>query len=267
MKNKSLVVLSDTHCGHRAGLTPPSYTDKNGETRELWNPYSPYFKQQRKMWEWFVKNLPKKIDICVLNGDAIEGKGYRSGGTELIMSDRNTQARICNEILKRVKAKEYYIVYGTPYHVGQDEDFEENIGRDINVVKYSSHLFLQVNNTTFDIKHKIGAAGLPHTRYNSIGKAQLWNSMWAERSGQKKADILIRSHVHYFKFAGDSQGLGIITPCLKGFGDKYGERQCEGLIDIGFLSFRIEKKEYDWSYNIMEYDLSENANIITTRLK
>ncbi len=259
---KTILILADTHCGHRAGLTPRDWQDTSRGN-------SKWYPQQVKMWDWFCKKKEEigKVDICVVNGDAIDGKGYRSGGTEQIEADRIEQAKMVNDVLREVKAKEYYIVFGTPYHTGQDEDLEKTIGEDLNIVKYSSHLFLKVNDTLFDIKHKIGGAGLPHTRFNSIGKAQLWNMVWAERNGQKKADVLIRSHLHYFKYAGDSDCLGIVSPALQGFGSKFGERQCEGIIDIGFVYFKVDKNGYDWQYRLMKYETIQKNNVITTRLK
>ena len=69
--------------------------------------------------------------------------------------------------------------------------------------------------------------------------------MWhAERRQQPNSQILIRSHVHYFKFTGDVNFLAMTTPALQGWGSKYGVRQCEGLINVGVLWLKI----YDDSY-------------------
>jgi hypothetical protein len=91
--------------------------------------------------------------------------------------------------------------------------------------------------------------------------------MWADRRGQEKADVIIRSHTHFFDFAGNSRYLGIITPCLQGFGSKFGERECEGVIDIGFIYFDVYESGYEWHYRLMEYETLRYGDIITARLK
>ena len=76
---RRLVIESDYHCGHWAGLTPPDWyqSGKKG-------------KHQKELWE-FRKSVLKdigRIDFLIVNGDCIDGKGARSGGSELSTSDR-----------------------------------------------------------------------------------------------------------------------------------------------------------------------------------
>jgi len=113
--NARVLVLSDLHCGHRAGLTPPQH--------QL-NIASKWGKLQKEVWDWFertVENL-KPITHCFVMGDIIDGKGDRSGGTEQITTDRNVQIEMACEALSLVQASVYTMVYGTPYHTGSGED-------------------------------------------------------------------------------------------------------------------------------------------------
>src|SRR5271157_652517 len=109
MKSKSkkkirMLVISDLHCGHLAGLTPP----------DQWIHGTSFYEQQKKTWNFYINTIKElqPIDILICNGDAIDGKGTKSGGTELITSDRNLQSQMAIECLKQVKAPSNILTYG-----------------------------------------------------------------------------------------------------------------------------------------------------------
>lgn len=261
---KRVVIVSDLHCGHRAGLTPP----------EHWVNGSVYIQQQKKTWEFYENTIKSlgHIDILVCNGDAIDGKGERSGGTEQFESDRSKQVDIAFKCLSLTHAREYRLTYGTPYHVGQDEDWERELALRLKC-DIKGHDFFGVNGINFDIKHKIGSSGIPHGRYTPIAKAKLWNTIWADKGGQVKADITIRSHVHYYLFSGNSNWIGVVTPALQGFGSKYGVRQCDGTVDFGLVWFDIYEDgsslntKVKMGTSIMDYEVVEKNGSFESRLK
>jgi len=256
---KRVVVVSDLHCGHRAGLTPPDH----------WVKGSAYFEQQRKTWAFYedgIKSLGK-IDIMVCNGDAIDGKGQKSGGNEQIETNRSKQVDIAVECLKVAKPDEYRFTYGTPYHVGIEEDWEREIALRLKS-EIRGHDFFEVNGKKFDVKHKIGSSTIPHGRYTPIAKEKLWNTIWADRGGQVKADITIRSHVHYYLTSSNANWLGVVTPALQGFGSIYGVRQCSGTVDYGFIWFDIYSDgSQSLGVKIMDYEVVEKNGSFESRLK
>lgn len=257
-----VVVASDMHCGHRAGLTPPEHFQYN----------TSYLQQQKKTWEFWSNSLKElrdehPIDLLIHNGDAIDGKGERSGGTELYEVDRSKQVEIAYSCLKESQASEYALTYGTPYHVGQEEDFERLLSWKLNC-DIEGHMQRDVNGVLFDVKHKVGSSPLPHSRYTSIAKEKLLNTMWNDRGGQINADVIIRSHVHYFAYCGDGRFLGVVTPALQGFGSKYGVRQCSGTVDFGLIWFDIYgKDDWSWGRKIMQYEVVKKGNKYESRLK
>ena len=117
---KRILPLGDLHCGHVAGLTPsslnPRYDDEERNAMSLY---------REGLWAWFMTHLAPylPIDILVVNGDAIDGKGERSGGTELITTDRNEQIYMAKTIIDWVNPKEVHFVAVTPYHTGVQEDW------------------------------------------------------------------------------------------------------------------------------------------------
>lgn len=240
---KRVLVISDTHCGHNVGLTPPEWwTDSKANAKAA--------KVQREMWRFYseaVKEL-MPIDILIENGDAIDGKGTRSGGSELITADRNEQCRMAAECINYVKADKVVMLYGTAYHTGNDEDLEEVIASQVNnKVKLGSHEWLDVNGKIFDCKHFIGPSKHSHLRYNQLAIEVKQNRDWFIKGRQPKGDIFIRSHVHYHTSAKDEDWLAMTTPALQGYGSKFGARICSGIVDIGLIYFDVsEKGDYVW---------------------
>jgi hypothetical protein len=232
-RGKRVVLISDLHCGHRFGLTPPDW--QLHEDREGY--YAKIAKFSKELWAFYtgvIDNL-KPVDILICNGDSIDGKGQRSGGTELIVSDRNEQILIAKKCIDYAEAKKVIVVNGTPYHTGTDDDFEAMLSELLHA-EYGNHCHLDISGVKLDIKHKVSSSVIPHGRYTSPRREAVWNAIWAERGLMEHADFIIRSHVHYYSLSEDAATTVITTPALQGW-TKYGSRECSGVCDIGLLSF------------------------------
>jgi hypothetical protein len=249
---KRLVIISDLHCGHRAGLTPPGWQYQDNQDDKERNTFG---SQQRAIWNFYAETIDrlKPIDILVCNGDAIDGKGERSGGTEQLESDRAKQVEIAAQCIDYADAKAKVIIYGTQYHTGKEEDFEQILGTKVNAGKVGGHEWLDINGLIFDFKHFISSSIIPHGRYTSIARDALWNKIWSMDEMQPNADIIIRSHVHYHRYAGEPGSLMMTTPALQGFGSKFGVRMCSGRVDIGLISFDIDDNGgYKWQPHLLK---------------
>jgi len=238
-----MVVLSDEHTGHYTGLTAPEFQGKFVDDNVA--KHNKLISIQKNMWNFFDVEISKlkrekPIDICVNNGDAIDGNGWRSGGTELITSDRNKQVMMAKAVIDHVGAKNNIIIAGTGYHAGDAEDFEENLAHEVKG-KFESHSWLSINGKVFDIRHHVGSSSVPHGRFTPIAKEMIWAKLWAEVDLiPKPVHYIIRSHVHYFTCIDDGDCMAITTPALQGFGSKFGSRRCSGIPKIGFISFDIK---------------------------
>lgn len=195
---------------------------------------------RRDIWEWFASEVKKikPVDVLLINGDALDGKGDRSGGTEQITPDRKVQCDIAMDVIEYIDPSVLRMTFGTPYHTGTGEDWETIIA-DKADAKIGSHEWYEVNGVVIDCKHKIVSSQIPHGRLTALAREILWAKMWAARQQQPQPDIIIRSHVHYFEQVKHDNCLGFITPALQGLGSKYGARQCSGTVDIGFLVIDI----------------------------
>jgi hypothetical protein len=250
---KRMVVVSDFHSGHDYGLTSPAWwRPEEGRNAKIG-------KFQRELWKFYTEAIDslRPINLLLVNGDCLEGKGESSGGVELITPDRHDQVRMAADAIEYADAECVRILYGTRRHVGKDEDFESVLadslkGKD---VKVQGHAFLEVNGCGVDIKHKLGGSPIPHGRMTAIARARLWNLVWnSEHERQPKADILIRSHVHYFGYAGGESWLGVTTPALT-YNSSFGVRECEGLVDVGLLVFDFDEEgNYTWNPVLAEFD-------------
>lgn len=265
-RKKRGAIIADLHSGHLVGLTPPRWQFKvDEEMRDEWDDaeilrWEKWARIEKELWNEYTRLVRKHspLDFLIVNGDMIDGRGGKSGGTELITTDRNKQADMAADAIARWNVKHVCMTYGTPYHSSQEgEDWEDTVAdktkhklgrKGIKAeVKIGSHEWIDVNGLVFDVKHKVGTSGVPYGRHTAVAKDQLWNQLWAERELQPKSDVIVRSHTHYFDYCGGVDWLGMTTAALQGMGSKFGARQMSGLVDWGIVMFEVESKSsYAW---------------------
>ncbi len=231
---RRVLAFGDTHCGHLYGLTPPDWqrpldaSDGIGKIQEaFWNDYCAELESI------------KPIDTAFFLGDAIEGKGERSGGTENVTADRIEQIAMAARCIEQVGAKNLIMVYGTPYHTGADEDWEAELAKKVKATKIGSHEWVTIGPTTFDLKHFVSGSSIPHGRGTSLARDRLWNALWADRQEQPRASVFIRAHVHYHTYVGEHDWVAMTLPALQLARTKYGARRHSGTVTSGFVSFDV----------------------------
>jgi len=247
MPNKRVCVIGDLHSGHRVGLTPPAWQWKltgysDTTQQDKWATI------QKSLWLHYLEALEKvkPIDILIVNGDCINGKGSKSGSTEEITAARDNQAKMAAHCIIETHAPVIRMTYGTAYHVGADEDWENAVVNELKIldaglnIKIGSHDWFDINGVVFDVKHFTSASSIPHGKGTALGKEWLWNFLWAEQGLQPKADIYVRHHVHYAFHCGEPNKWYAFTgPALQGMGSKFGSRICKGLVHFGMVTFDI----------------------------
>jgi len=234
-----VLFFADSHCGSNIGLTPPSYQYKyisnpKSEDHRIRNKWSVL---QKECWEWYTHTLNTlgHIDKCFIPGDLIDGDGSRSGGTELIVTDRNVQVSMAIECIEQIGADYYLMTFGTPYHTGQSEDFEMQIAKHFGC-KIGGHEWENVNGCIFDLKHKQSNCVNPSTSiFNEIRD----NREWAVLGEQPRANILVRAHTHRFCITKFEGVMGISLPALQCYGTKFGARQCSRKVQVGLVALDV----------------------------
>lgn len=180
---KRVLLVSDFHCGHIFGLTPPGWhyvMDGNPLRRKIG-------KLQRIYWDWYSASIRRlrPFDVVLFNGDAIEGKGSKSGSSENITSDREEQADMAIKCLQPAlnKNTKTVLTFGTAYHTGDGEDFENLVRDGVDAVKIGGHEWVEVEGVVFDLKHHVGSSAVPLELVQKV-------------TGHRTTDIVLK---HYFQ--------------------------------------------------------------------
>lgn len=228
-------MVSDLHCGHQFGAAVPEDCVND---------------VQRRAWDFVEQGLRKyaPYDVVFCNGDAIDGNAHRNGGIELITTDRLQQCDMATKLLRKVayigkNIPEYYFSRGTPYHTGEEEDFENVIAKAFAVEgkeNIGESLLVNVEDVVFELKHKVGGGSLPHTKATPLLRDVLMAIVKESVERQEKVDVFVRSHVHSHIFVEAMKRTALITPALE-VNSAYGQRQCSGLTDYGFIVCEVEK--------------------------
>jgi hypothetical protein len=193
--SKKIAILSDFHCGHRVGLTPTGWLPEKDENGEI-----PLWAQINKAhWTWYAREIARNgpYDIVFVNGDLVDGKGKKSGATELLAPDMEDQADMAVKIIRQIpktKNCKVLITRGTPYHVSSSdgEDWENVVAERVGAT-ISDHLWVDVEGVVFDLKHHpAGSSSMPHGRHTGVAKDRLWNFMLAAEGEQTKGDVILR---------------------------------------------------------------------------
>ena len=253
---KRVVVIADLHSGHQVGLTHPDFDavpSSPGHKRDLYN-------IRRRCWNFYTETIDalKPIDVLIVNGDTIDGKGKRSGGTELVTADRTEQCDMAAEAIKYAEAGMIVMSHGTPYHTGEMEDWEDQVAKTVKAHKIGGEDWIDVNGLIFNYRHFVGSSSVPYGRHTQVAKERLWNLLWTEHDEYPKSDVILRSHVHYFDYCGGFGWLGMTTPALQFYGTKFGTRKMSGIVDFGLVSFDVESKDnFSWGWHIWKPRMSK----------
>lgn len=248
-KYTRVLTIGDYHCGQRAGLTHPDF-----EINSFVDPH--HHAIRRAGWNYYKATVDAlKPDIVIFNGDAVDGKGQASGGTELLYSDRNVQVNMAVAALEAIPGNPKIVMsYGTAYHTGKEEDFEDQIAKQVKALKIGGEDVIDVNGLVINYRHHVGSSQTPYSRQTAVAKEALWNQLWSLRGEYPLADVLLRSHVHYHTFTGGHGWLAMTLPALQGYGSKYGGRRMSGTVDFGLVHFDVTSKEdYSWHSHILRF--------------
>ena len=219
----------------------------------------------RESWDTFLRIVEKHApyDSLLCPSDFVEGRGDKSGGTELLTTSVFGQVEIFVDVLKQIRPFfrskgpiPLELVFGTSYHTAfGGEDWEDVLAchkdlRMYSIPKPGAHTWVKSGGVTFDLKHHVGRSATPYGQWTPLARAMVWNSLWNMKKGQPLADVLIRGHVHYHIAAIQGKRLAVTAPCLS-WGSKFGSRRCDEEIDWGILWFDCENGAYEWGSELV----------------
>lgn len=249
---KLAVVVSDLQTGHQAGLTPPCWHDPTTgkHARAEWG------ERQEEGWNRYgqlAKEFPRPYALFVL-GDAIDGKGEKSGGQEQLIKQIPAQCAASAECLKIWQARNIVMVLGTEYHVGADANWEEMIARELRIgdedgwtpkrVVIKRAAYPRVDDVCFYLRHHTSTATSPTGGYTQLANEQIHNMLWADLQEAPRADVILRGHVHRFRLIDDGQRQAMTCPSLQLSHTEYG-RRFSGIVHWGILVFWVKGKQWE----------------------
>jgi hypothetical protein len=224
-KLRRAVFMSDIHVGSASGILPPDYVTSEGITM-------PLNTGQRYLWDcWldFRARVKRFVpDTIIVNGDVVEGVQRKEGGAGLslrLMVDQKHAAVSALSMIKSAAPKscQMFFVQGTAYHVGENGEAEEDIAAQLGARQYHSIgagklvreiLWLDMDGVIIEVSHPIGGnSGFYRT--TALDREMQWSALSGKDSskGVPKADLIVRSHVHFFMVAEHASKQGCICPC------------------------------------------------------
>ena len=179
------IMINDTHCGHKLGLTPP---DWHCDQYRAW---------QQPAWDFFSKTLKQigKVDALFVDGDSIDGPGYKNTQSHLT-TDIGEQVTMAVQAIEQVNAKRKYIIRGTGFHTDGHTAYENFIADAYGVEAYDE-LRIEIHTRLFHIRHVVGRSDIPYGQQTQMQKEIINEILQGEFENYKAADVLLRAHVHY----------------------------------------------------------------------
>lgn len=202
---QNIVVISDTHCGCGLGLI-----GKDGFELDTGGHYRPSRLQKKvyswweEFWyEWVPRVTHGEPFAVVHNGDGIEGVHHKA--TTMVTANIEDQKRIFSDVMKPIVdlcEGRFYMVRGTPAHVGPDASDEEGIARDIGAVpdrdghRARFELWMRCGDGLIHFNHHIGTTSSSHHETSAVNAELGTAFVEAGRWGHEPPDIIVRSHRH-----------------------------------------------------------------------
>lgn len=248
-RSKSIVILSDIHCGSET-----SVSSKNEDHKDQ---FSILREKLRDGWYWAKDQLHQTPDALVINGEVINGAA--DWGEENWTNDYYEQAQDGIELLKAYKPKSIMMTRGSNWHVQvKGTNIERFIAKELNATPYSpfgdairhntnvaNYLFLHANGWILQIAHHLRPASAAFYKTTPMARelvaAELNIRKWLPKKYHGLPYILVRGHVHHFTEVRFHKSIGFSSPSWK-FADWYVMRKSimESVAQIGSVEIIVE---------------------------
>ena len=198
---KRILCMGDLHCGNLLGLTPPEWQQERVPTA-------------KPLWDWYVKTTEEigPVDVQVLNGDLVDGEGKKET-IGLITTDVDEQAEIAIRCIEVVAAEKRMLTFGTPFHTAGVSSYERRVADGLNAPIFET-LMLEAEGVRFNIRHTGGRSDIPYGQGTQLYKEVVRDMLHACIEEYKAADVVVRSHVHYYLHMESAQKHAVSLPCF-----------------------------------------------------
>lgn len=247
--SKTIVVYSDMHVGSYMSVcsAEPEILEGGG----AWKPNA-LQKVLFEAWQDSIDSISKKPNLLVINGEPMDGANPKQLGQQSWTTDIEDQMNDSAKLIGMIPNEQLMFVRGSGYHVQAGAtNYEEILANRMGATGYKAYggsgltdyyAFIEINNKMFNFTHHIGFN--KWAAYRTTAIARELAGMHFEANKLHKADVIVRSHVHYFVHVEFPHTHGVSTPAWK-FPDAHLFRGgvAGTTPDIGNVEFIIEPNE------------------------
>jgi len=220
---RNIVVISDTHCGCRLGLCPPSVALDDGGTYVHSKLQAKVWEMWKEFWgEWVPRVTKGEPFVVIHNGDVIDGNHHES--VTQVSHNIGDQVAIAREVmhvpLNMPNCTGYYHIRGTEAHVGKSAQAEEGLAASLGASpneegQYARwELWVRLpSGPLVHFSHHIGTTSSAAYESTAVHKELVEAYNEAGRWGDEPPDCVVRSHRHrhYEIRIATTKGYGIST--------------------------------------------------------
>ena len=267
-----ILVISDLHVGSTTAVCSPKPIISDQNTYHVPN------EVQRvlfKAWKDMIKEATRQggIDLLVINGECVDGANVKQVGQQSWSTNVDDQMNDAKKLIDMIPYKQVMILRGSNYHDQIDAtNIEEIMASKLrDVLPYKAYggegktdyfAYVEIHGKIFNFTHHIGFSRQETNRANAMAREM--KAMHFQHDTLGRADVFIRSHVHYLVHVEFSNTHGVITPCWK-YPDAHLFRG--GLAgttpDIGAVWFDVFKNgDIDFDKFIADVGLKANVVIL-----
>ncbi|MEM3554254.1 MAG: hypothetical protein QXU79_00315 [Candidatus Micrarchaeaceae archaeon] len=236
-----IAVVADSHCGHMLGLTPPAWRVSARVDSRLHRAQNDMWRRYSELVEHVVR---PPVDVLFTLGDLVEGPQSAFRGVELVEPDVLGQCEMAAQVLRMMEARTVYMVRGSLYHVGEAEEFEDVIAKELGA-DIANEMLVRVDKVTFHLEHFVGRSSIVHGRATPLARDWLVNVLLASHGAMERAQVILRGHVHYHAYVGGTGWLAMAVPALCYGGGKI-RRRVKGMAEFGLVVFEVDGGEFRW---------------------
>jgi predicted phosphodiesterase len=201
-------------------MLPPDFQSSTGHTIKQTRGQAYTWECWLDMIAWATK---ESIHAVVIVGDVVDGKQFKSHGSELclplIVDQEEASEAILTPLLSATKCPVYF-VKGTFYHDDEAGRSVDNVAKALKGTIYEglgsgtyakSVLDLNVDGVICDFSHGISVSGGLY-RAVAIDREGLWSKLASKEDETPEADVIVRGHAHYFIHTEHTSTHSLILP-------------------------------------------------------
>ena len=234
---KAIAIISDTHFGAYHSLFPPEYMTKNKQVIKA----SKGQKEIYNHWRYFIKKCDEfNVDTVIHLGDIIHGINTKSKTT--IFHKFDDQIKLAVEVLKEIiKDRKFFLVAGSQFHESIEFEIGETIAGKLDgkFLGYVADIEIGFCKKTLNIAHSPGNPLIYQA--TTLDREIIFYKLAESKGMVKRADWIIRGHLHTYSHQDNSKIHAMLVPCWCGYevirdAKLYGKRQP----DIGGIILLID---------------------------